>query len=75
MLKEIRGTILQHLGYHHSNMVASQLKDTLTLRSYVMLSMMQQAFQWQTLPSDTSEEKAGPTNHQANAATYDNVKH
>ena len=74
ILKEIRGPSMKQIGCHQVNMVISQLRDTLTIRNNEMLAMMQQPFQGQTLPSDTPEEKVGPPNHQAKAATSDNLQ-
>ena len=54
-LKEIRGPTMQQAGYHHANMLASQLRDDLVHQQTEMMAMVQ------TLAHNIQEENSPPT--------------
>ena len=61
-------------GYHHANIVASQLRDGLPSRNDEVVAMLQQVVQSQVLPLDILEEEVGPFSHHANATTSESIQ-
>ena len=79
-LKEIRGPTMQQAGYHHANMLASQMRTTLDNQQVEMLAMMQGMLRDEPTAHDAIEHNQ-PTQpmelqtHQvANAVVSDNVQ-
>ena len=50
VLKEIRGPTMLQAGYHHANMVASQLRNSLITPNDKVVAILQQVVQGQALP-------------------------
>ena len=74
VLKEIRGPTMLQAGYHHANMVASPLQDSLTTHNDEVVAMLQQVIQGQALSSDIPADETGPPSHQANVTTLDSIQ-
>ena len=77
-LKAIRGPTMQQAGYHHANMLASQLQKDLDARSTEMMSMMQEVLAntsgHNKIQSEITPPSISPANHQANAVQNDTVQ-
>lgn len=68
-LKEIRGPTMQQAGYHHANMLASQLRVDIGQQQTEMLAMMQNLVTGHEPPEDET-----PVQPAANAAIEGNVQ-
>ena len=49
-LKDIRGPIMQQVGYHHANMVAARLRADLQLHCTEMITLVQEMANLDTNP-------------------------
>ena len=80
-LKEIRAPTTQHAGYHHANMLASQMRAELSNQQAEMLAVMQSMVPPDEAPAQEENEQANdsgtnavPTQQMANAVIADNVQ-
>ena len=73
-LKEIRGPTMQQAGYHHANMLASQMRVDLNNQQADMLALMQGIVVQDQPPAQEVMEDNTPVQQVANAAVVDNVQ-
>ena len=77
-LKQIRGPTMKQAGYHHANMLASQLKSDLDTRNAEMMTMMQEVLANTSVQQEIQSDITTPTettpHHQANAVKGDAVQ-
>ena len=71
-LKAIRGPTMQQAGYHHTNMLATQLKTNLERRDNKLFSLLQSVAEATSVPPSIAPSEIStimPTQQQANATT------
>ena len=73
-LKEIRGPTMQQAGYHHANMLASQLRVDLNNQQTEMLAMVQNMVIQEPPPAQESLAEEAPVQEAANATIGGNVQ-
>ena len=73
-LKEIRGPTMQQAGYHHANMLASQLRVDLNNQQTEMLAMVQNLVIQDETPAQESRVEEQHAQHAANATIESNVQ-
>ena len=70
-LREIRGPTMQQAGFHHANMLASQIRTNLESQNEDMMQMLQEVMDTNEKQQQEQEENT-PVQHQsANAMTAD----
>ena len=73
-LKEIRGPTMQQAGYHHANMLASQLRVDLNNQQTEMLAMVQNLVIQDETPAQESRVEEQHAQQAANATIESNVQ-
>ena len=73
-LKAIRGPTMQQAGYHHANMLATQLRTTMDNQSSQMLAMIQDLVVTDNNPPNEEMPPPPPTQQTANATAHTDVQ-